>query len=67
MILSEFDVDIMPVLTGAGIVGLAVGFGAQTLVKDLISGCFLIFENIVEAVNLRTVVSRDLEGIVRLP
>ena len=42
MILRELDVDITPVLTGAGIVGLAVGFGAQTLVRDVISGFFLI-------------------------
>src|SRR5262245_22955078 len=45
MILKEFQVDIAPVLTGAGIVGLAVGFGAQTLVRDIISGFFLILEN----------------------
>ena len=61
MILRELDVDVMPILTGAGIVGLAVGFGAQTLVKDLISGFFL-----VEAITLRTVVLRDLEGIVHI-
>lgn len=79
--LRELDIDIMPVLTGAGIIGLAVGFGAQTLVKDLISGFFLILENqvrvgdvaiingrggLVEAINLRTVVLRDLEGIVHI-
>src|SRR5687767_10781968 len=45
MILRELDVDITPVLTGAGIVGLAVGFGAQTLVRDVISGFFLIVED----------------------
>jgi len=81
MVLRELDVDVMPILTGAGIVGLAVGFGAQTLVKDLISGFFLILENqvrvgdvaringtggLVEAINLRTVVLRDLEGIVHI-
>ena len=81
MILRELDVDVMPILTGAGILGLAVGFGAQTLVKDLISGFFLILENqvrvgdvaringtggLVEAINLRTVVLRDLEGIVHI-
>ncbi|MGE3844624.1 MAG: mechanosensitive ion channel family protein [Vicinamibacterales bacterium] len=44
-ILREFGVDIMPVVTGAGILGLAIGFGAQTLVRDAISGFFLIFEN----------------------
>lgn len=81
MVLRELDVDIMPVLTGAGIVGLAVGFGAQTLVKDLISGFFLILENqvrvgdvvtingtggLVEAINVRTIVLRDLEGVVHV-
>jgi small conductance mechanosensitive channel len=81
MVLRELDVDVMPVLTGAGIVGLAVGFGAQTLVKDLISGFFLILENqvrvgdvatingtggLVEVINLRTLVLRDLEGVVHV-
>jgi len=79
MVLRELDVDITPVLTGAGIIGLAVGFGAQTLVKDIISGLFLIAEDqvrlgdiaeingtggVVEEINLRTVVLRDLEGVV---
>ena len=77
MVLRELDVDITPVLTGAGIIGLAVGFGAQTLVKDIISGLFLIAEDqvrlgdaaevngtsgTVEEINLRTIVLRDLEG-----
>ncbi|HWI20814.1 MAG TPA: mechanosensitive ion channel family protein [Vicinamibacterales bacterium] len=77
MVLRELDVDITPVLTGAGIVGLAVGFGAQTLVKDIISGLFLIAEDqvrlgdaaeingiggAVEEINLRTIVLRDMEG-----
>jgi small-conductance mechanosensitive channel len=81
MVLRELNVDVMPVLTGAGIIGLAVGFGAQTLVKDFISGFFLILENhirvgdvaringtggLVEAINLRTTVLRDLEGIVHV-
>jgi small conductance mechanosensitive channel len=80
-ILRELNVDIMPVLTGAGIVGLAVGFGAQTLVKDLISGVFLILDDnvrvgdvaringtggLVEAINLRTIVLRDHEGTVHV-
>ncbi len=79
MIMRELRVDIMPVLTGAGIVGLAVGFGAQTLVRDVISGFFLILENqvrvgdvakvngqggFVEAINLRTMVLRDYDGTV---
>ena len=80
-ILRELNVDIMPLLTGAGIVGLAVGFGAQTLVKDLISGVFLILDDnvrvgdvaringtggLVEAINLRTIVLRDHEGTVHV-
>lgn len=79
MALRELDVDIRPVLTGAGIIGLAIGFGAQTLVKDIISGLFLIAEDqvrigdvvlingvggAVEEINLRTIVLRDFEGVV---
>lgn len=79
VILREFDVDITPVLTGAGIIGLAVGFGAQTLVKDIISGIFVIAEDqvrvgdiaivngvegTVEEINLRTIVLRNIEGVV---
>ena len=81
MVLGQFGLDITPVLTGAGIAGLAVGFGAQTLVRDIISGFFLILENqvrvgdaagingtdgIVEAINLRTIVLRDIEGTVHV-
>jgi small conductance mechanosensitive channel len=81
MVLREFRVDIAPVLTGAGIVGLAVGFGAQTLVRDVISGFFLILEDqvrvgdvaaingtggLVEELNLRTIVLRDIEGTVHV-
>jgi moderate conductance mechanosensitive channel len=81
MVLRELRVDIMPMLTGAGILGLAIGFGAQTLVRDVISGFFLILEDqvragdvaqingtggFVEAINLRTIVLRDLEGVVHV-
>jgi len=81
MVLRELDVDITPVLTGAGIVGLAVGFGAQTLVRDIITGFFLIVEDqvrvgdvamvngtggLVEQINLRTIVLRDFEGVVHV-
>jgi small conductance mechanosensitive channel len=81
MVLKELKMDIAPVLTGAGIVGLAVGFGAQTLVRDIITGFFLILEDqvrvgdvaaingtggLVEAINLRTIVLRDLEGTVHI-
>src|ERR1041385_1390617 len=45
MALSEMNVNTTPLLTSAGILGLAVGFGAQTLVKDVISGFFIILEN----------------------
>lgn len=79
MILHEFNVDVTPALTGAGIAGVALGFGAQALVKDLIGGFFLILENqirvgdvasingiggLVEAINLRTIVLRNEEGSV---
>lgn len=78
-ILREFGVEIGPVLAAAGIVGLAVGFGAQSLVKDVISGFFILLEDqirvgdvvniagkggLVEKVNLKTTVLRDLAGNV---
>jgi small conductance mechanosensitive channel len=81
MVLQQFGVDITPVLTGAGIAGLAVGFGAQTLVRDIISGFFMILEDqvrvgdsaaingvggLVEQINLRTIVLRDEEGTVHV-
>lgn len=44
-VLSQWGFDIRPLLTGAGIVGLAVGFGAQTLVKDVVTGFFILLEN----------------------
>ncbi len=81
MILQEVNIDIMPLLTGAGIAGLAVGFGAQTLVRDVISGFFLILEDqvrvgdvaeidgtggLVERIGLRTIVLRDLSGTVHI-
>ena len=81
MMLHAFGLNIAPVLTGAGILGLAVGFGAQTLVRDVISGFFLILEDqvrvgdvaaingtggLVEAINLRTIVLRDAEGTVHV-
>jgi len=79
MILGELGVEIGPVLAAAGIVGLAVGFGAQQLVQDIISGFFILLEDqirvgdvvqisgkggLVEKVNLRMVVLRDLAGNV---
>jgi small-conductance mechanosensitive channel len=81
MILRELSIDIVPILTGAGIAGLAIGFGAQNLVRDVISGFFLILEDQVrvgdlaringvtgnvEQINLRTIVLRDVEGAVQV-
>lgn len=78
-VLKELGIDIGPVLAAAGIVGLAVGFGAQSLVKDVISGFFILLEDqirvgdviniadkggLVEKVGLRTTVLRDLQGNV---
>jgi moderate conductance mechanosensitive channel len=81
VILRELGVEIAPVLASAGVAGLAVGFGAQNLVRDIISGFFLILENqvrvgdvaiingtggLVEQINLRTIVLRDLTGTVHV-
>lgn len=81
MALSEFGVEIGPLIAGAGIVGLAVGFGAQTLVKDFLTGVFLIVEDavsvgdavtiagvsgVVEAMSLRTIKLRDGEGTLHI-
>ena len=79
MVLDEVGVNITPVLAGFGIAGLALGFGAQYLIRDLIAGMFIIMENqyrvgdvarvadiagLVEQVTLRKTVLRDLDGIV---
>ncbi len=79
IVLSEFGVKIGPLLAGAGIIGLAVGFGGQYLIKDLIAGLFIIIENqfrvgdvvnfegtsgIVEEISLRMTTLRDLDGTV---
>ena len=81
LVLGELGVDLKPILAGAGILGLAVGFGAQTLVKDVITGFFILLENqirvddtvtaagctgVVEAVNLRTTVLRDFDGTTHI-
>jgi moderate conductance mechanosensitive channel len=81
MLLRELSVDVLPILTGAGIAGLAIGFGAQNLVRDVISGFFLILEDqarigdlaringvtgIVEQINLRIIVLRDGDGAVQV-
>ncbi|WP_137292556.1 mechanosensitive ion channel family protein [Nocardioides dongxiaopingii] len=79
MMLSEIGVDIAPIIASAGIVGLALGFGAQSLVKDFLSGVFMIIEDqygvgddvdlgeaigTVEAVTLRMTRLRDVNGTV---
>jgi small-conductance mechanosensitive channel len=79
LVLSELSFDLGPLLASAGIVGLAVGFGAQTLVKDLIAGLFMLVEDqygvgdtvdlgeatgVVEAIGLRTTTVRDGNGVV---
>jgi len=79
MVLSEVGLPVAPVLAGFGIVGIAIGFGAQYLIRDLIAGIFIILENqyrvgdvarvadvagLVEEVTLRKTVLRDLDGIV---
>jgi small-conductance mechanosensitive channel len=79
--LGQIGVNVTPVLAGAGIVGLAIGFGAQNLVKDLVSGFFLILENqvrvgdvavingiggLVEAISFRTIVLRDEAAVVHV-
>lgn len=79
MVLKEFGVEIGPMLAAAGIAGLAVGFGAQSLVKDVISGFFILLEDqirvgdvvqiagkggLVEKISLKTTILRDLSGNV---
>ncbi|MFW5730856.1 MAG: mechanosensitive ion channel family protein [Desulfonatronovibrionaceae bacterium] len=80
-ILSQLGINIAPLLAGAGVVGLAVGFGAQTLVKDVISGAFILLEDsisvgdwveagghsgTVENLTIRTLTLRDLTGTVQV-
>ncbi|HOW09977.1 MAG TPA: mechanosensitive ion channel family protein [Bacteroidales bacterium] len=79
MILQEAGIEIGPILAGAGIVGLAVGFGAQYLIKDIITGLFIILENqyrigdviridstegTVEKITMRLTTLRDMSGTV---
>jgi small conductance mechanosensitive channel len=80
-VLSLFSIDIKPLLASAGIAGLAIGFGAQTLVKDVINGFFILVENqydigdtvsiagqtgTVEEMTLRRTVLRDADGSVHV-
>ncbi len=79
ILLSELGINILPLLAGAGIVGVAVGFGAQTIVKDFLSGFTVIIEDlfhvgdvvglagirgVVEEITLRKVQLRDVNGTV---
>jgi moderate conductance mechanosensitive channel len=81
IILREIGVEIAPILASAGVVGVALGFGAQNLVRDLIAGFFMILENqvrvgdvaiingtggLVEQINFRTTVLRDMSGAVHV-
>lgn len=81
LVLMQVGVNVAPIIAGAGILGLAVGFGSQELVKNLISGFFILLENhirkgdvavingtggVVEHLGLRTVVLRDLAGVVHV-
>ena len=82
-VLSEIGVNIGPLIAGAGILGLAIGFGAQTFVKDVITGFFILIEDSVgvgdivvlggykgkvEAISIRSIQLRDLQGDVhRIP
>jgi small conductance mechanosensitive channel len=79
IVLSELGINIAPLLAGAGVVGLAIGFGAQTLVKDVINGIFILIEDtiaigdvvdldghagVVEAMTIRSIRMRDFSGTV---
>jgi small conductance mechanosensitive channel len=80
IVLSHIGVDITPLLAGAGVVGLAIGFGSQALVKDIITGLFILLEDqiavgdivdvgkdhsgVVEAITIRTIRLRDQAGSV---
>jgi len=81
MVLKEMNFDVRPLLAGAGVVGVAIGFGAQNIVKDVLGGLFLMLENqirvndiaiingkggLVEEINLRTVVLRGEDGAAHI-
>lgn len=80
-VLQKFGVNIGPILAGAGIVGVALGFGSQELVRDFISGFFILLENqiregdvailngtggLVEKIELRTITLRDFSGVIHI-
>lgn len=79
VVMSEMGINIAPLLAGAGMLGLAIGFGSQKLVQDLITGAFMLFEDtiavgdivklgehagVVEAISIRTIRLRDMAGAV---
>lgn len=81
LLLVEIGINVGPLIAGAGVLGLAVGFGAQELVRDVISGFFILLENhlrngdvaiingtggLVESIGLRTITLRDLSGTVHV-
>lgn len=81
LVLMQVGVNVAPLIAGAGIVGLAVGFGGQELVRDVITGFFVLLENqvrkgdvavvngtggLVESIGLRTITLRDLSGTVHV-
>lgn len=81
IVLSELGINIAPLLAGAGVVGLAIGFGSQALVRDVITGLFMLIEDtvavgdvvtagghtgVVEDMSIRTIRLRDLEGSVHI-
>ncbi|MFC2126449.1 mechanosensitive ion channel family protein, partial [Bacteroidota bacterium] len=81
LLLQKLNVNIAPLLAGLGIFGLAVGFGAQELVRDVVSGFFMLLENqvrkgdiavingtggLVESISLRTITLRDVSGTVHI-
>jgi moderate conductance mechanosensitive channel len=81
MVLSEFHIDIGPLIASAGVIGIAIGFGAQSLIKDTLNGLFIVLEDQfnpgdvikiadvqgqVEDFNMRRTILRDLDGIVHI-
>lgn len=81
IVLSEIGLDITPLLASAGVIGLAIGFGAQSLVKDVITGLFILVEDtfgvgdivtvagysgVVEEMSIRTIKLRDFSGTVHV-
>lgn len=81
MVISQWGIDIAPILTGAGILGLAVGFGTQTLVRDIVTGFFILLENqynvgdmvkiagidgTIKEISLRTTTLAGLDGEIHI-